>query len=479
MSKILFSLKKAEQYRAINELIEESQSDGQYHFLLILSSVIIGAGVLLANSAILVGGMLVTPILTPILLIALAIISGETRLLIRTSFLVLKSLGVILLVSFIMGLIFSIPSESEFFDSTIFNNTLNAAVLYGLVAFASGIAATFAWIRKEVTSILPGISIAVSLVPPVSLVAVWLADGDFDRARHFFFVLVLNIIGVILGAIIVFSMLRFYRVEKHIEDKVEKVLQEEEELEEESKIEQPSTLKPPVKKTRTRKKKQSGNGLIWLIVVVSILLIWVGATTLGSPKVPGAKVEEKVVEVDSGEEVSTPSLNSYVNNNFNFSLDLPVGWEAKELDIEDVPVIHFTKTLDDVSGIGLYDNVSRVSVYPEGIPDRVVVFGGFERESVISSPFGANVTSNIDDNDQWFVEWIEPQEPPESWSAKGFILLNAEIKDQELECRRDGEVISLDDCDTLGDDVLMPIGEISQGDIDDLEYILNSFTFVK
>lgn len=237
------NITKSDQYRAVNDLIIESNPGSNYYTLLVLSSVIIAAGLLLANSAILIGGMLVTPLLTPILLISLGVTLGRPYLLRKTSMIILRSVAVIFVVSFLFGLIFAVPEDREFFSSVIFNNSIAAAFLYFLVAFASGIAATFAWVRKKVTNMLPGISIAVSLVPPVSLVGIWLAQVDINNARFFLMVFLFNLIGIIMGSMIVFSMLKFYKTDDEVTanlntlEKQEYRKEHQEELEE-KKIEQ-------------------------------------------------------------------------------------------------------------------------------------------------------------------------------------------------------------------------------------------------
>jgi uncharacterized hydrophobic protein (TIGR00271 family) len=224
---------KSDQYVAINDLVLESKESPSYYSLLILSAVIIASGILLANSAILIGGMLVTPVLTPILLISLGITTGRPILIKNTSRLVLKSIAIVFAVSFFAGLIFPIPENKEFFSTALFNDTARSAFLYFLVAFASGIAATFAWVRKKTTNMLPGISIAVSLVPPISLIAIWLSQNELVLSRFFLMVFLFNMIGIIMGSMIVFSMLRFYKSEGHIENIVnnhEKEKAEEEKL---------------------------------------------------------------------------------------------------------------------------------------------------------------------------------------------------------------------------------------------------------
>lgn len=223
----LFTITSFDKYRTISDLIDEGRENGTYYTLLVLSSIIISSGLLLANSAILIGGMLVTPVLTPILLISLGITAGKPLLLRRTAILILKSIGVILAISFISGLMFNVPENTDFYKSSIFDNSLRAAFLYFLVALASGVAATFAWVRKETTNILPGISIAVSLVPPLSLVGIWLAALQGPLLRFFLFVFLFNMVGIIVGGLIVFSMLKFAESEKTIDQKVGEVIKEE------------------------------------------------------------------------------------------------------------------------------------------------------------------------------------------------------------------------------------------------------------
>jgi len=224
-------LSASDKYRAVDDLIEESREDGDYYLLLVLSSVIIAAGILLANSSVLIGGMLITPVLNPILLVALGISTSKTEVLKRTGRLIFKSAMVIVVISFLAGLVFSIPENGDFYRKAIFDNSLTSAFLYFLVAFSAGIAATFAWVRKEVSNTLPGISIAVALVPPLSMIGIWLATLQLDLMRYFLSIFLFNMIGIIMGSMIVFSMLGFYKTGFHITKKIE----EEVEMEEENK----------------------------------------------------------------------------------------------------------------------------------------------------------------------------------------------------------------------------------------------------
>lgn len=218
-----FKITKKDQYLATNDLILESQETPDYYIFLVFSSIIISAGLLLANSAILIGGMLITPLLTPLLSVGLGITIGNFRLIEKSTLMILKSIAIIFSISLIASLIFSVPQNQEFFNSALFNNRIEAAFLYFLVAFASGIGATFAWIRKKTDNTLPGISIAVSLVPPISLVAIWLGSSQFELMRFSLMVFLFNIIGIVGGSMLLFSMFKFYRSAEEIYETVEKL----------------------------------------------------------------------------------------------------------------------------------------------------------------------------------------------------------------------------------------------------------------
>ncbi len=152
--------------------------------------------------------MLVTPMLTPVLTIGLALSVGELRGGFEPAKLIGKSLLVITIISVFLALVIGV-------DSTDF-----------LVAICTGVVASFAWAKKNLSEMLPGTAVAVSLVPPISLVGIWLSDWQLEEARFFLIVFIFNLFGVIIGAAAVFSYLKFYKVEKRVEAIVEEIEEE-------------------------------------------------------------------------------------------------------------------------------------------------------------------------------------------------------------------------------------------------------------
>lgn len=210
----LFEVKRYEQYRTVNDLMERSQPTAVYYTLLFLSAFIVAAGLLLGNAAVVIGGMLVTPVLSPVLLIALGVSVGDIKYTKQIAAFVGRSFLVVLFSGLFLGIVFGVDERPNLF---FLDDTLRGAVLYFIVAISSGLAATFAWVRKELSEILPGIAVAVSLVPPLSLIGISISMLDFELMRFNFFLFFFNLLGVLVGSALVFSFLKFYKIEKKVE----------------------------------------------------------------------------------------------------------------------------------------------------------------------------------------------------------------------------------------------------------------------
>ncbi|MFT7557476.1 MAG: putative hydrophobic protein (TIGR00271 family) [Planctomycetota bacterium] len=208
----LLDVTKKDQFRTVEELLQKRQPDSMFYVMLVLSSLIIAAGVVLSSVPIIIGGMLVTPLLTQFLVIALGLTVGEVSLVVRTGIFILKATLAIITGSFLLGLIFG--NDAIAFPSVV--NTLSAGFLYFVVAVSSGVAVTLAWIRREVSEVLPGVAIAVSLVPPLSYIGVGISQWNLEVASFFIVIYVLNLFGIILGSLGVFSLSRFNRMYKEV-----------------------------------------------------------------------------------------------------------------------------------------------------------------------------------------------------------------------------------------------------------------------
>ena len=102
----ILKITSTERYRTVEELFEKSQANSAYYTLLALSAMIIAAGLLLNNVPVVIGGMLVAPVLTPLLLISLAVALGELAVVRRVGHLMAKSFAIVLIMAFFLALFF-------------------------------------------------------------------------------------------------------------------------------------------------------------------------------------------------------------------------------------------------------------------------------------------------------------------------------------------------------------------------------------
>jgi len=111
----ILEIKKSEQYKTVDELFKRSQPSSIYYTMLVLSTFIVAAGVLLNNAFIIIGGMLVTPVLTPMLVVALGLAVGNLAPLKQEGLLLAKSFLIIIAGSLLLALLFWLTGAAKYF----------------------------------------------------------------------------------------------------------------------------------------------------------------------------------------------------------------------------------------------------------------------------------------------------------------------------------------------------------------------------
>ena len=210
-----------EKKEAVEKLIEESSPTKEFYFLLISSVSIITLGLILNNSSIVIGGMLLTPLFSPLLIIGLGIVLSNKNIILKNFINFLKLSGVIGAVSLIISFVVNVKEPTlEILLRT------DTRFEYFLVALVAGIIGTYFWVKPHLQNLISGIIVAVALVPPISSlgIGISLLDKDIISGAIMFFIL--NFIGIIFGSVLTFSMFGFGKREKKTEKTMEKKLEE-------------------------------------------------------------------------------------------------------------------------------------------------------------------------------------------------------------------------------------------------------------
>jgi uncharacterized hydrophobic protein (TIGR00271 family) len=220
------SSSSGEKSDAVKKLIEQSTPNMDFFLMVILSVVMAAFGLILDSSAVVIGAMLIAPVLSPILSLAMGIVMFNENLIKRAAFTLGKSLIFAIGSAFVIGLFFATKSGVEVPE--IISRT-SPSLLDAAVAVVAGFAASFALVKPKLSESIPGIAISVSLVPPLAATGLGLATFNFAVAKGAFLLFFINILGIIFASVFVFSSMNLYTKRGTADRAIKEVEKKEEE----------------------------------------------------------------------------------------------------------------------------------------------------------------------------------------------------------------------------------------------------------
>lgn len=183
---------REELYAEINEGIVISHT---FLAMTFLSAVVAAIGLMRDDLAVIIGAMVIAPLLTPNVALALSTTLGDTDLLRRSLATIAVGFGMSVLLALLIGLIFKI-------DPTIPALASRTRIGIGdiMLALASGAAGTLAF-TSGVSGALIGVMVAVALMPPLVVFGMLLGSGHFASAAGALFLVTANVICVNLAGV--------------------------------------------------------------------------------------------------------------------------------------------------------------------------------------------------------------------------------------------------------------------------------------
>ena len=183
-----------------------------------IAAIICTLGISVGNAAVIIGGMLVAPMLSPILAIAMGIGMADFKLIYRSIRVVLLATGYSLVFSFGVALLLESPDPNNLNNEMLLRRGVSLDTL--LVALVAGLAASLSMIRAELHQYLSGIAIAVALIPPISMSAIGLRMLDLEIFYQSFMQFVFSLGGIVLSALVVFALSKFYVSKKVVQQEL-------------------------------------------------------------------------------------------------------------------------------------------------------------------------------------------------------------------------------------------------------------------
>lgn len=186
--------------KALNRsLWRSAEPSSNYITLLFLSGVISTMGLLAGSTATIIGAMIVAPLMGPITGIAFALSVGNRRLLKRSG----MSLFIGCLLTVVTAYVFASTFDLNNLNTEI-TSRIRPTLIDLVIALAAGAAGAFAKTRRGVADALPGVAIAVALVPPLSVIGIGLALPSDTVTFGSSILFITNLVGIIFSGVLVF-----------------------------------------------------------------------------------------------------------------------------------------------------------------------------------------------------------------------------------------------------------------------------------
>jgi uncharacterized hydrophobic protein (TIGR00271 family) len=181
----------------------------RYWLLLPLSAVIASAGVVSDSTATVIGAMIVAPLMTPILGLVLSVVLRDATNLRRCLVLLVSGAAVVVGLAWILGLFVPYPVVAD--NSSQVAARISPRLVDLVAALATGAVGSVALARSDISDTLPGVAIAISLVPPLAVVGLTLESGAPHQALGSFLLFLTNVIAILASGVIVMALYRVGR----------------------------------------------------------------------------------------------------------------------------------------------------------------------------------------------------------------------------------------------------------------------------
>lgn len=177
---------------------------GYVVWILICSIFIASIGLNLNSAAVVIGAMLISPLMGPILAIGLSVGTNDWDMLKRA----LKNFGVMVIVALITSTIYFFITPLHEAQPELLART-KPTFLDALIAIFGGLAGIIGVSRRNRGNVIPGVAIATALMPPLCTAGYGLANGEWAFFLGAFYLFTLNSIFIAGSTFIIVRYLKF------------------------------------------------------------------------------------------------------------------------------------------------------------------------------------------------------------------------------------------------------------------------------
>lgn len=199
---------KADEQETLEYIKKGVEFKGTNLWILIFAIFIASIGLNVNSTAVIIGAMLISPLMGPILGIGTGVAINDLELL-KKAF---KNLMIATLFSVATSTLYFAVSPLSTAQSELLART-NPTIWDVMIAFFGGLAGIVAGSRKEKSSAIPGVAIATALMPPLCTAGFGLATGNMYYFLGAFYLYFINSVFISLATFLIVRFLKYPKKE--------------------------------------------------------------------------------------------------------------------------------------------------------------------------------------------------------------------------------------------------------------------------
>ena len=176
----------------------------RFFALMSFASAIAFFGIVADSTAVVIGAMLVAPLMVPLMGTSLAMVMGWPRRVTITGLVALSGIALVIGLSILFGWALGVEISPE--TNTQVASRIQPTLVDLMIAIAAGGAGAFAMSRPDVSDSLPGVAVAIALVPPLAVVGLMISQNDWSAAMGAMLLFTTNLVAILLVGALVFVM---------------------------------------------------------------------------------------------------------------------------------------------------------------------------------------------------------------------------------------------------------------------------------
>lgn len=195
---------------------------GATAWILMFAILVASIGLNINSPAVIIGAMLISPLMGPIVGIGYGIGIFDFALIRRS----LLNLGIAAAISLVTSTLYFVLTPLDEAQSELLART-TPTLWDVLIALTGGLAGIIGMTRREKSNVLPGVAIATALMPPLCTAGYGLANGNWAVFGGAFYLFSINCVFIAVATVIVIEFLRLPHrkfVDQRVERRVKRTL---------------------------------------------------------------------------------------------------------------------------------------------------------------------------------------------------------------------------------------------------------------